>query len=94
MITAPTLNMNGSTGNSLLWDIGNAIQAINAAYDAMSKCHPHGRDYQTAPDSADAYTRAAEEHRSRLQTLTEVGQQYEELAEKIHAQMKEQTRAS
>jgi hypothetical protein len=45
----PIINNNGSTAESLGNDRIAAWRAVKEAMKALSECHPHGRDYQTAP---------------------------------------------
>jgi len=44
----PVVNMNGASRESLVEARCKAAEALRVAMEALSACHPHGRDYQTA----------------------------------------------
>ena len=48
----PYVNNNGSSRESLIRDRLTARSAVLVAIKKLSECHPHGRDYQTAPKGA------------------------------------------
>lgn len=53
--TAPTINLNGSHGPTLVEQWGDAAKAIYAAAEALQAVLPHGRDY---PQSGSMEARA------------------------------------
>jgi len=67
MTTAPIVNINGSSKQSLLKDHYEAYKAIENAINKLSVCSPHGRDYQISP--AGDYGKARQEHYARMKQL-------------------------
>lgn len=51
-VTAPYVNLNGSSRESLMIDRQRAVEAISEAMDYFQKCRPDPWDYQTAPPGA------------------------------------------
>jgi len=66
-MTLPTIHFNGTGADDLLADNRAAYNAIRAAYDALRKTAPHGRDYY--PQSEEAIQHAVDEYRARLTAL-------------------------
>jgi hypothetical protein len=75
-MTKPTIHMNGTSGKDLLEQYRNAMKALGAAFDALSKCGPNGRDYY--PQGQEAILAALDEHRSRRERLSAI---YDEITE-------------
>lgn len=69
-MVAPTINNNGDNGEALLERHKEARRAIEAAIKAMREIAPHGRNYQTQPDSCLRF--ASEAYHLRLQALQEI----------------------
>ena len=67
---APIVNLNGTSKDALMEQVGNARSAIDDALKALTLATPHGRDYQTASEGA--YRLAAAQHRDRVAALTVV----------------------
>lgn len=84
-LTAPKINLNGTSGQELLDQATNAADAICEAFQALQRMAPNGRDYQTAP--AGAYAQARTEHNSRLSRLDDIKNELEALALDIRGQM-------
>lgn len=69
-LLVPTININGTSKESLFQNYLSALHAVEAARDALHDCAPHGRDYQTA--AAGAYLEARKQHVLRLGKLESV----------------------
>jgi|TARA_R110000765_G_scaffold351331_1_gene441317 hypothetical protein len=67
---APIVNLNGTSKDALMEQVGDARSAIDDALKALALATPHGRDYQTASEGA--YALAAAQHRDRVAALTVV----------------------
>lgn len=67
-IQAPIVHLNGTSKQYLQEQIETAYSALNAAYDALKKTAPNGRDYY--PLGPDAMKRAQDQHTNRLIRLT------------------------
>src|ERR1035437_3626914 len=80
--TLPTIHLNGTSATSLAREAEAACGALTNALEALAAMAPHGRDYY--PQGPDAYTQAAEEHRSRLDRLETVSAEVHTIYE--HAQ--------
>lgn len=88
-ITAPVMNLNGSSATALLAQHLAALEALRTAAKAMHETFPHGRDFQTAPPNT--YKRAAGQARERCLTIERLIMDYEALAEAISNQQQEAT---
>ena len=77
----PTIHLNGTSKERLLEDIEEAYNALNVAFAKMKEVTPNGRDYY--PQGPDAIYKAQDEHRARMQKLTDVQIDLQELAEHI-----------
>jgi len=62
--TAPTVNLNGATAESLLEQYSDAADKVYSAIRATAGL-VHGRDYPDAP----TFARALREHRERMDAL-------------------------
>lgn len=71
---APQLNLNGGSYESHREALSNARAAIKAAITALTVTAPHGRDFQTCPDSLDAFRRAQAEYSDRLRSLEKINE--------------------
>jgi hypothetical protein len=81
MLVRPTVNINGTSRDELIRNLGDAAAAIGSALYALNKCAPHGRDY---PDTA-AFLMplAAAQHMRRASALTVIARELTDLAEGI-----------
>jgi len=77
-MTLPTVHLNGTGADDLLADNRAAHNAIRAAYDALRKTAPHGRDYY--PQGDEAIQHAVDEYRARLAALHGVMQELDQIA--------------
>lgn len=85
-VTAPTLNLNGTSKRELLSEVSAAIHAIFEAEAALQKMTVHGRDYQTT-DAPDKYfLQARAEHRERLAALARIREELSDYGQAIAAQ--------
>jgi hypothetical protein len=85
-LIAPTLNINGSNGKTLLSQHRAAAKALREAIIAVHAIWPHGRDFQTVPEGV--YSVASKQARERCIKLEEVLIDVEAVAEKIYEQIK------
>lgn len=79
----PTIHLNGTSKEQLLDDLGEASNALDAAYRALKECAPNGRDYY--PQGAAALRQATEEHLDRLRRLDAIKAEVNALAVAIDA---------
>lgn len=77
----PTIHLNGTSAGELERQIDEAYDALNVAFAALKEMTPNGRDYY--PQGPDAIYKAQDEHRARLQKITDVQKELSELAEHL-----------
>ena len=77
-IALPKINLNGTSKRELLEQQITALNAINAAIDALCAAAPNGRDYQTLPSGA--VQLALSEHQARLKLLHAVQDELQTIA--------------
>lgn len=85
-LVKPAINMNGTAASDLLDGYIKAMNAIQAASNAVARTSPNGRDYQTVhPDNL---RHAMLQHSQRLQKLdairAELGALAEHAAHHVH----------
>ena len=68
--TAPVLNLNGTSAETLLEEYQDAYSAILKALRVVQQVTVNGRDYQTAPHGT--YEKARAEHLARLEKLQSI----------------------
>lgn len=78
----PTVHLNGTSQDELLDQLTTATQAIREAQKALANAAPNGRDYYVQSDPRAIY-KAQDEHCARMQKLTDVLRELEEIAEHI-----------
>jgi len=83
--TAPVINLNGSSAQTLVEEYKAAYTAIRVAYEAVQQVTVHGRDFQTAPEGT--YEKARAEQTARLTKLQEVEDDMAELARLVQQQV-------
>lgn len=81
----PTIHMNGTSGDELFAQNMNALVALRAAYEALLKATPNGRDYYV--QSPGAITRAVDQHGARLRRLQDVIAEVGMIVEEINTQI-------
>lgn len=77
-IVKPQVNINGSTAEALFREYYAAYEAVSETARTVQKLQPHGRDYQTVPNSV--FEKAREQHDARVAKLLEVRQELVEIA--------------
>jgi len=85
-VTAPTLNLNGTSKRALISEVRAAIHALFEAEAALEKMTVHGRDYQTTDTPDVHFLQARKEHRERLAALTRIREELSAYGEAIAAQ--------
>lgn len=80
----PTIHLNGSSPMNLLGEVLNAMGGIRNAIEALDKIAPNGRDYY--PQGSAALGLAFGEHLLRRNSLCNVLQELEQLAEHLAVQ--------
>jgi len=80
-MTFPTIHMNGTSRDRLYEEICEVAGTVRAAIRAMESASPNGRDYY--PQGPAALPAAAAEHRSRIERLSSVLAELQEIAEHI-----------
>jgi hypothetical protein len=83
-LVAPSININGTSGDELIHQIRVAHSAVEEAFRALLKAAPHGRDYQTV--SSEQYTLARHQHNIRLIRLDDTIKELEQIAVLIQNQ--------
>lgn len=80
-LTVPTIHLNGTSKDRLSDALCDAYDAINEAMKKLKATAPNGRDYYT--QGAGALQKAENEHYSRMERLTSVMAELEQIAEAI-----------
>lgn len=75
---APTVHMNGTSADDLIAGYRYAMEAVDAAIDAVKATGPNGRDYYVQGPAA--LEQAQDEHRERIARLGVVYQELLNLA--------------
>jgi hypothetical protein len=75
---APTVHLNGTSADDLIAGYRYAMEAVDAAIDAVKATGPNGRDYYVQGPAA--LEQAQDEHRSRLVRLTAIADELRDLA--------------
>lgn len=81
-LTYPTIHLNGSSKERLLDDVVEAAGAIRRAERALNEMAPNARDYYV--EGPDAFAKANEQHRDRLERLASVLREVAAIQEHIH----------
>jgi len=81
----PRIHLNGTSGQTLFDEYEQALSYVRTAIKVMGQITVNGRDYY--PISADATGIAIAEHRSRLDRLTAVAAELEEILTNISEQV-------
>jgi hypothetical protein len=89
-VTAPTLNLNGTSGEALMQELRTAGEAVRTAIEAVGAMTVHGRDFQTA--EIGAYNQARFEQKARLEKLRSVLDEIRCLQENVYEQMQSRRR--
>jgi hypothetical protein len=77
----PTIHLNGTSRESLVSDLLDALQALEAAERALQHTYPNGRDYY--PQGPGAITEALRQHTAGMGRLHEVRRELSAIAEAI-----------
>jgi hypothetical protein len=80
-LTLPTIHLNGTSKEQITEALCDAYSAINDALSKLKQTAPNGRDYY--PQGSEALSNATNEHFSRMQRLTSVMQELEQIAEAL-----------
>lgn len=83
----PLIHLNGSSPERLLGQYRDALDAVNAAVEALQRVDVNARDYY--PISPDAASAAIREHRERLEKLRGVSRDLLAVCEDIQRQVDE-----
>jgi hypothetical protein len=83
-VIVPVLNINGASPDDLLGAYQAALDALREAITCMNMTAPHGRDFQTEPDSVLAEAR--DQHRLRVKAVAEVYRDIEGIAVAVQEQ--------
>lgn len=86
-LIAPTINLNGSTANSLIESYVETKDPLRLALGRLQETRPHGRDYQTAPEGAEK--RAKMQHELRISAVVRCLAEIDEIMFKVHRQKRE-----
>ena len=77
-LTFPSINLNGSSPDTLVDDLRTACVAMMDAIEAVARTVPNGRDYQTL--GPDAFPAAQHEHAERMASLHAIQKDLEAIA--------------
>jgi hypothetical protein len=77
VLTTPTIHLNGSSAFNLAEEYRAAYSAVGDAIRAVQSTAPNGRDYYV--QGPDALGKANAEHLARLQRLSDVQKELEDL---------------
>ena len=77
----PTIHMNGTSLGELQTQLMDALQAVDAAVDALRRACPNGRDYY--PQGDRAIHDALREHGDRVARLAAVRDELTTIAEAV-----------
>jgi len=77
VLTKPTIHLNGSSAEGLAEGYRGAYSAVGDAIRAVQATAPNARDYYT--QGPGAVSKADKEHRARLQRLSDVQKELEDL---------------
>ena len=80
-LQAPQVHSNGTSPDHLVGALGAAMNALEAAHDAVKATAPHPRDYDPR-----GYARARAQHADRIRTIEEVKDELGDLVALIDAQ--------
>ena len=75
-MTSPIVHINGTSADALVDGYMSAAEAVDAAIRAMYETSPHARDYYLIDG---LYTKAIEEHASRVDRLRAVSDELKSL---------------
>ena len=89
-LVCPTIHLNGSSPDSLLFPLREAISATRNAIAALCECGPNGRDYYVQNESA-IYL-ATSQHNERLANLSRVIIELRLIEENIVAQVEQRSK--
>lgn len=83
-IMKPAVNNNGTSRQSLVEIRVNAMKAVMGAMEALQLTKPHGRDYQSLPNSLERYEADRAIFVERFSTLDKLHNELQEEALTIH----------
>jgi hypothetical protein len=82
-VQLPTIHLNGTSRERLVEQLCEASAALDAAYEALKRAAPNGRDYY--PQGPAAMEAAEREHRDRMARVDAVKQEVDALTIAIDA---------
>lgn len=83
-MNVPTVHLNGSSKEELLGQVLDAAHAVDAAIRKLADAAPNARDYY--PQGAEVIISAQQEHRARIEQVSEVYRDLLSLYEQIDEQ--------
>jgi len=89
-VTAPVINLNGTSGEALMQELRTAGEAVREAIEAVGNMTVHGRDFQTV--GPDVYRQARIEQTARLEKLRSVLDEIRSLQEAVYEQVEARKR--
>ncbi len=81
MPVAPMIHTNGTSKKELVGKLETAVAALYSAIEGLQGTAPHARDYYL--QSSDAYGMAKREHDDRMDRLTSVRAELQEIWEQL-----------
>ena len=86
MPTFPVIHLNGSGKQNLLDQLGTAAKSLYDSVSALQQAAPHQRDYYINDPDGSKFAAAQKEHRDRLDRLSSVLEELQEIAINISQQ--------
>lgn len=85
MTQAPMIHLNGTSKESLITDLTEALTAANSLFTTLQRMSPNGRDYYTLPDvdGRSALSIAQDEHRNRLDLVHRIQTELLDIGEQL-----------
>jgi hypothetical protein len=80
----PRVHLNGTSKKELIEQYEQALDALYTACDKLHNAYPNARDYY--PQYYNAIARAMDEHRSRMNRLSDVRRELEDILSHILGQ--------
>ena len=82
-LMVPTIHMNGTSRESLIEQLCNAVDAMHDAGKLLAAAAPNGRDYY--PQGNDAIYKASKDHEARMASLRKIIDELSAIAYEIGA---------
>jgi len=82
-LIVPHVHLNGTGRQTLIDDRNAAWWKVIEAYEALKACAPHMRDFYPLENGTQVWQAAEDQHRRRLEVLTDLADELEEELERL-----------